>query len=161
MNDEQIEKARDSAVTYLRTMNIRLEDAEDFAQDAVLKIYQMDLAGTLQYNNINCLAITIAKNIFLDYKKAEKYKNRPQMSYLCDCKCLKNIEDEEYNENIDNQYDEYLSILKERDQNIVKMRLHGLNHTQIGEIMGISAHYSRLIYSKSLTKIKKYIKYGK
>lgn len=158
MKDDEIKGARDAAYHYLLSLKVNAEDAKDFSQDAIVKIIEMDLVGTLYYKNINALAVRIAKNLFLDYKKAEKYKNRPKIFSISEYPCIKNICEEVYDDGIDKQYEEYISILNERDRNIVKMKFYGLTHTEIGEIMGISKKYSTWIFSKSLTQIKNYIK---
>lgn len=157
MKDADIQRARNVALNYIRSISGHKQDAEDFAQDAIVKILEMETAGTLYYDNIDALALRIAKHLFIDKKREENYKHRPKIFSIFDCPCIINIEDEPYNEDIDIQYEEYIGILKERDQKVVKMRLSGISHKEISNTLGIRIARSNAIFTASLKLIRQYI----
>jgi RNA polymerase sigma factor (sigma-70 family) len=158
MKDEDLEKARKCAYEYLRSMKASKEDAEDFAQDAVIRVFEMYKSGTLYLETIDNLTITIAKNKYLDSKK--NYMNRNSFSFF-HCDCLKGLPVNDYDDEIDDLFNTYINLLNDREKTIMGLKLERLSWKNIGELLQMKSSYARFIYSKSISKIKKHINDGK
>lgn len=135
---EFYQKNYKKAVLFAQSFVLNLEQAEDIASDAILKLIEM---GDVVNKEKNILALfhSIIRNKCLDYLRREQrwYKICDEIQSLSNSKT--NDDDEICNKELNDSLQNLMSTLPQDTRNIfIAVRIQGKSYKEVGETMGIS-----------------------